>query len=423
MRGLQTAVLSSLIGAALATPVEKTEKVEKRQWSWKNVVIRNGAYPLDVVDKLEEATIPKVEAWMAKKPKTKCTLETAAIRREWSDLSIADREDYIKAVLCLQSKPAKAPKDKVPGALSRFDDFVATHMTTVGPLHSPAQLFGGHRYYIWAYEKALREECGYKGYQPYMNYDRYAQDPINSPMFNGNATSMGGNGAKHNYPGVNTGMRRPYDKIPQAGAGGCVTEGPFKNMVVSLGPMSSVVRDIPRNPRSDGMGSNPRCLRRDVNRESALGATANYTYSAIMDNPDINAFYNRYLGQPQLQNDRHPWGLHNAGHYIHGGDPGGDFYCSPGDPAFYFHHGMLDRVWWIWQMQDPDKRVGMIPTGAMPGMPGMPGMGGFPGMGMGGGANSDPSVIDLNWSAPKVKLIDVHDTLGGLDGEMCYMYV
>jgi hypothetical protein len=27
-------------------------------------------------------------------------------------------------------------------------------------------LFPAHRVYIWAYEKALREECGYKGWQP-----------------------------------------------------------------------------------------------------------------------------------------------------------------------------------------------------------------------------------------------------------------
>lgn len=27
-------------------------------------------------------------------------------------------------------------------------------------------LFPAHRVYIWAYEKALREECGYTGYQP-----------------------------------------------------------------------------------------------------------------------------------------------------------------------------------------------------------------------------------------------------------------
>lgn len=80
-------------------------------------------------------------------------------------------------------------------------------------------------------------------------------------------------------------------------------------MVVSLGPRSTVLKDVPKNPRADGLGANPRCLRRDVNRESILGATANYTYSAIMDNKEIDAFYNRYLGQPPLKNDAHPWGV------------------------------------------------------------------------------------------------------------------
>jgi len=78
---------------------------------------------------------------------------------------------------------------------------------------------------------------------------------------------------------------------------------------------------------------------------------------------------------------------------------------------------MLDRVWWLWQMQDPEKRVPMIPTGAMPGMPGMPGMG------FGGAGGQGGEVIDLNWSAPKVNVKDVHDSLGGLNGEMCYIYV
>ena len=61
-----------------------------------------------------------------------------------------------------------------------------------------------------------------------MNYDRYAADPINSSMFNGNSSSMGGNGAPSTYPGVPQPFRPPYDKIPSAGGGGCVTTGPFK---------------------------------------------------------------------------------------------------------------------------------------------------------------------------------------------------
>ncbi|KAH8901803.1 Di-copper centre-containing protein [Coniochaeta sp. PMI_546] len=374
---------------------------------------RNGLYPLDVVDRLEEFTMPKVKEWMTRKTNTTCTLENAAVRREWSDLSVAERQEYIKAVLCLQSKPPKVSKSIAPGAKSRFDDFVAFHMTQAMMLHDTTRLLASHRYFIWAYERALRDECGYTGYQPYMNYDRYAADPINSPMFNGNASSMGGNGAPTTYPGVPQPFRRPYDKIPSAGGGGCVTTGPFKDMAVSLGSKSTVVNNVPKNPQADGMGSNPHCLRRDGNKYSAAGATANYTLSPITEYKDIDSFYNRYLGQLPLKNDPHPWGLHNAGHYIIGGDPGGDFYASPGDPAFYFHHGMLDRVWWIWQMQDPDKRINAIPgAGAM----GMPGMGGMC-------RSVQDTIVDLGWIAPPVPLAKLNDNLGGNDGNFCYYYV
>lgn len=40
-----------------------------------------------------------------------------------------------------------------------------------------------------------------------------------------------------------------------------------------------------------------------------------------------------------------------------GGDPGRDLFTSPGDPVFYLHHTMIDRIWWMWQMQDPAERT------------------------------------------------------------------
>ena len=49
---------------------------------------RNPNYPPDLVDKLEEATMPKVEAYLEQKiaagKNNECTLETASVRREWS---------------------------------------------------------------------------------------------------------------------------------------------------------------------------------------------------------------------------------------------------------------------------------------------------------------------------------------------------
>lgn len=62
-----------------------------------------------------------------------------------------------------------------------------------------------------------------------MNYDRYTKDPKNSALFNGNATSMGGNGAPDSSY---TGLRTGNGVIKSAGGGGCVTEGPFKEFVI-----------------------------------------------------------------------------------------------------------------------------------------------------------------------------------------------
>jgi tyrosinase len=50
-------------------------------------------------------------------------------------------------------------------------------------------------------------------------------------------------------------------------------------------------------------------------------------------------------------------GVHTSGHFTIGGDPGGDLFVSPGDPAFYFHHAMIDRVYWTWQNLDLKERL------------------------------------------------------------------
>ena len=64
-----------------------------------------------------------------------------------------------------------------------------------------------------------------------MNYDRYAEDPGNSPLLNGNASSLGGNGVlEPTYKGVAQPGRTP-NIIASGGGGGCVTEGPFSEFV------------------------------------------------------------------------------------------------------------------------------------------------------------------------------------------------
>ncbi|KAK9419150.1 putative Tyrosinase copper-binding domain-containing protein [Seiridium unicorne] len=77
--------------------------------------------------------MPNVDAWVANKTATgknnNCTLENVAVRREWSDLSEARRQEYLAAVTCLIKLPPEANTTRFPGALNRYDDSVAYHMT------------------------------------------------------------------------------------------------------------------------------------------------------------------------------------------------------------------------------------------------------------------------------------------------------
>jgi tyrosinase len=68
---------------------------------------------------------------------------------------------------------------------------------------------------------------------------------------------------------------------------------------------------------------------------------------------------------------------------------------------------MIDRTWWIWQMQDLSTRLTAVSGGTS--------MFGF---GSKNGTLSDN--VDLNVNAPAVKLGDLLDTL---NGPFCYVYV
>lgn len=96
------------------------------------------------------------------------------------------------------------------------------------------------------------------------------------------------------------------------------------------------------------------------------------------------------------------------------GDPGGDLFTSPGDPAFYVHHGMMDRMWSYWQLHDPSTR--------------------FAEEEMNGGdyghvtwLNAPESrkakftdVLDMGYAADSITIGEVMDTLAG---PFCYFYI
>ncbi|TPX11369.1 uncharacterized protein E0L32_001187 [Thyridium curvatum] len=328
-----------------------------------------------------------------------CTKDKLMVRKEWGDVSAADRKAYIAAMLCLLDKPSKLDHTKYPGAKSRYDDFVAVHMNQTLYIHGTGSFLSWHRYYTWAFEYALRNECGYTGTQPYWDWGRWAQDPETSPIFDGSDTSLSGNGEKVQHQG--------QFFAPAGNGGGCVKTGPFKNMTVYLGPVSPAVNPAPpRNPRTDGFGANPRCLRRDI---------SNYLTSRYGRTEDIVALITRSANIGTFQNTMQNtsptggMGVHGVGHFTIAGDPGGDFYTSPNDPAFWVHHGMIDRTWTIWQTQDLANRMQVI-------------QGGTSMMGFSAKQQSLDDVVDLGVVAPEGKKYAIKDLVSIVDGPFCYAY-
>ncbi|KAG7291946.1 hypothetical protein NEMBOFW57_001975 [Staphylotrichum longicolle] len=352
----------------------------------------------DAVLDLQKKGRPSIDAQIAKS--ATCTKDKLKVRREWGDISAADKKAYIAAMLCILKKPSKLDPNKFPGAKSRYDDFVVVHMNQTLSIHSTGSFLSWHRYYTWAFERVLQTECGYNGTQPYWDWGRWAQDPEKSPIFDGSDTSLSGNGEKiqHRASGV----------VPAGNGGGCVKTGPFKDMVVHLGPVSpSVDPAPPANPRSDGYGDNPRCLRRDIsNQLSSKYSRTQDIVSLITNSKTIASFQDTMQGVGGFGVGA-SMGVHSAGHFTIAGDPGGDFYTSPNDPAFWLHHGMIDRTWTIWQSQDLGARTQVI-------------AGGTSMMGFGSRQQSLDDLVDLGVVADKV--YKIRDLVSVVDGPFCYVY-
>lgn len=68
---------------------------------------------------------------------------------------------------------------------------------------------------------------------------------------------------------------------------------------------------------------------------------------------------------------------------------------------------MIDRVWWIWQNQGLPGRLSEV-AGSVAGSS-RPGSG--------------KDLVNLGVNAPSVAIENLLNTLGGLDGKMCYIYL
>ncbi|KAJ5167769.1 N-acetyl-6-hydroxytryptophan oxidase ivoB [Penicillium canariense] len=248
----------------------------------------------------------------------------------------AKRISYTNAVLCMTRTPPRLPTTAYPGVRSRFDDFVACGSPTCEAGSDDADA-GLHRRFLWLFESALWDECRYTGYLPYWNWPLWAGKLHDSPLFDCSETSLSGDGDYN--PGEQS-VSGGDVTLPRGTGGDCTRCGPFKDMVVHLGPFSRMLPSLTEIP-SPGFEYNPRCLNRSLNNFVAAHFTNVTQVSHLMAAADIADF--------QMVMDHWPaeptgvLGLHGGGHFSIGSTLQ-DLFSSPQDPAFMLHHAMIDRM-------------------------------------------------------------------------------
>lgn len=288
-----------------------------------------------------------------------CTYDNAQVRQEFRAMSKDQRKSFTDAVTCLHHTPPQrmtdAERPDYPGVFTRYDEFVATHINYTTQIHMTADFLAWHRFFIHALEQDLRNLCGYTGYMPYWDWAADAAAPQDSEVFNGDEWSMGGNG-EYVPNRSNTWLGTMQINLPPGTGGGCVQNGPFNDFVTNLGPVSSPYGDENVQGHFD---HNRRCLTRDLNPaiSSQYNSYKNVT-DLILGEIYIEDFQQLMQGYGGHDN---ALGVHGGGHWL-GGGPSQleDFHSSPNDPVFFLHHGMIDRIWIIWQNLDINGRQNII---------------------------------------------------------------
>ncbi|KAK1826982.1 hypothetical protein QBC39DRAFT_267962 [Podospora conica] len=238
----------------------------------------------------------------AETPAQTCT--TPSKRRSWHDVSETDKKAYLTAVRCVMTSPQKL--NRLPGAKTRWDELVSLHQIHALQIHTTGQFLPYHRYYIKTLEFLL-QECGFKGDIPYWDETRDAGKFSKSPVFDP-VLGFGGSGK---------------------GGQNCVTDGPFANLTINIGP---------------GFKSEPRCLNRRITDGLSGGTGQSYYNTAISGAKYAQALDAIYSGP------------HLIGHMALA-MMNGDSITSSGDPVFFLHHGYVDKMWWDWQAKDKTVRL------------------------------------------------------------------
>lgn len=188
----------------------------------------------------------------------------------------------------------------------------------------------------------------------YWNWALSAANLSASPLFDGSDTSLSGDGDPIEGRDPMLTFEPTNVTIPNGSGGGCVNTGPFAGMILNLPNLSLAPMDVfPDN----AFEYTPHCLSRDLNSHIAQYFTSQTDVDRLLSSPDIVSLQHNMdiTAWKELREAGLLMGPHTAGH-MQLGSSMVDFWTAPQDPAFMLHHAMVDRVWTLWQAQNPKHR-------------------------------------------------------------------
>ncbi|HSP79299.1 MAG TPA: tyrosinase family protein, partial [Myxococcaceae bacterium] len=281
--------------------------------------------------------------------------EPARQRKNIKDLTPAERQDFVNAVLALKRTPS--PYD---GTLSWYDQFVLfhrqvyeyrrkdTHDNEYQIGHESPTFLPWHRKFLFMYEQALSEVSGKDISLPYWDWtDTESLGVLFAEDF------MGPSGDKD--------------------SGYAVLSGPFRKDTWKI-------QVFPKDQETKQEITTPWLIRRRGDEASPivpLPTTADMEECLRVETYDVTpwnkcsdraeSFRNCLEGWGTTNEDNH---MHNTAHIWVGGvfmDNGMEVMgsmaavdTSPNDPIFFLHHANVDRLWAEWQQR---HGISYLPNG------------------------------------------------------------
>jgi tyrosinase len=227
------------------------------------------------------------------------TCTNPKVRTEWHQTSDTLKQNFVNAIKCLLSRPSKGG---YYGSKNRYEDFIVVHQESTDNVHNNRKFIVWHRAFLWSFEKALQDECGFTDPIPWFDETKYSGRFSQSSIFS--SKWLGG---------INLG-------------GDCVRDGQFANLALNIGPGTRATNQY-------------HCLARNGNAADTKQVTASLVNgcTALNDYQDFARC---------AEQGAHAYGHNGIGSVMR------DVYASPGDPVFWLHHGMVDRHFRIWQNND-----------------------------------------------------------------------